>query len=401
MLSLIYSFYGGFNDDFNYHYETIKNFKNKNLYEILHHRNISYNSHWLFLTSIYSLNYFTSTLFTLSTLIFSITIYDLINISKKTLKDKTYHLLIISFFLLIFLLGVMNKIKEFGTDFPGVIISIYVTLIIFYYIFDIKEKYSNRFFFIIFFLCQLALIIKLSNALIFIFVFYLFWKLKFNTINYWLFFLISIIPLPWIFQNFIISGCLIWPISITCFANTELAIHETYLIESFAKGDITTSINVNSFSWINVWFINHAHKIFETYFLFFILLFLPVLYLIYKSNKQRRLILETFTEKYKEENYKIIFIIILSMNLLWFFYAPAYRFGIFYNLSLIIIFFIPFWLSMFKYNFKFIYNYSRFVCIIIFLYFLYENIEKVDWYTKRYDVWPPIYEGKLLDRKNF
>ena len=53
IFSFIYCFYAGISDDFNYHYETIKNFKNQNLYEILHHRTISYNSHWLFLTSIF------------------------------------------------------------------------------------------------------------------------------------------------------------------------------------------------------------------------------------------------------------------------------------------------------------------------------------------------------------
>ena len=43
ILSFFYSFYAGVSDDYHYHYETIKNYKNKNLFEILHHKMISYN----------------------------------------------------------------------------------------------------------------------------------------------------------------------------------------------------------------------------------------------------------------------------------------------------------------------------------------------------------------------
>ena len=72
VLSIIYSFYSGFNDDFNYHYETINNYKEKNLFEILHHRRISYNSHWLFLNSIYTLSFFSSNIYSFILVLFYI-----------------------------------------------------------------------------------------------------------------------------------------------------------------------------------------------------------------------------------------------------------------------------------------------------------------------------------------
>ena len=60
--------------------------------------------------------------------------------------------------------------------------------------------------------------------------------IDFKQINYKLLFSLCIIslllPLLWFFQNYIISGCLIWPIEITCFANNDLALNEYYLIES-------------------------------------------------------------------------------------------------------------------------------------------------------------------------
>ena len=58
---LFFAIYAGVNDDFDYHLELINNYKSKNLYEIEHSRRISYNSYWLFLNSVFTINYFSST----------------------------------------------------------------------------------------------------------------------------------------------------------------------------------------------------------------------------------------------------------------------------------------------------------------------------------------------------
>ena len=99
-------------------------------------------------------------------------------------------------------------------------------------------------------------------------------------------------------------------------------------------------------------------------------------------------------------NYLNILLIILICNLVWFFYAPAYRFGIFYNLSLIIILFIPFLVILIKRKYNFIIKYSKYLLVFIFIYFLIENFNKIEWYDKRYDVWPPIKNNELLKRNN-
>ena len=52
-------------------------------------------------------------------------------------------------------------------------------------------------------------------------------------------------------------------------------------------------------------------------------------------------------------------------------------------------------------NFKPLLNYSKFILIIICTYFIFENIKKIDWYIKRYDIWPPIYQENLINRKSF
>ena len=44
----------GVNDDFDYHLKTINNYKNHNLFEIIHGRQVSYNSFWLFTFSLFN-----------------------------------------------------------------------------------------------------------------------------------------------------------------------------------------------------------------------------------------------------------------------------------------------------------------------------------------------------------
>ena len=107
------SFYSGINDDFNYHYQTIKIIKVKIYLKLKHHRMISYNSHWLFLNSIFSISFFTSTIFILSSLFYSIAIYDFIKLLNTSIKNNYNYLVIIIFFILVFFLGVLNKYERF------------------------------------------------------------------------------------------------------------------------------------------------------------------------------------------------------------------------------------------------------------------------------------------------
>ena len=288
-----------------------------------------------------------------------------------------------------------------GTDAPGVIINIYILIIILRHFFDRKSEEFENVFLLIFLLCQFVLIIKITNSLIFLLLIILLFKIKIKKINFLLFSLICLIPFPWIFQNYIISKCLIWPISFLCFSNTDLALNETYLIESFAKGDITTTMDLAGFSWIKVWLSNHSAKIIEIYGLYIFVLLIPLIYSIFMKKFNGSEFFRYINLKYLNLNYLIILITVLISNCIWFFFTPAYRFGIFYNLSLIILIILPLWLYVIENNFKFLLNYSKFILVIICTYFIFENLRKIDWYIERYDIWPPIYQGNLLDRKNF
>jgi len=405
ILSFVFSFYSGVSDDFAYHYETIQNFKNNNIFEISHHRTVSYNSHWLFLISVFSINDLTSTIFVLTSLIYSILIYDLYSLYLKSFKNKNYYIGLSSFFILIFFLSVLNKYKDFGTDIPGTIILFYVLLIFVYFLLEQKNKNANNLLFFIIPLISIAFIIKITNSLIIIFFLLLGLKLNFKLINYkYLFIPLSLsllLPLLWFFQNLNISGCLIWPIEFTCYKNNELALVEYYLIESFAKGDISTNMNVDGYIWILTWLENHSKKLVETYLVFTLIILLPASYYLLKNREKHKESINFYIKYFKNPNYLALISIVFTSNLLWFFYAPAYRFGIFYNLSLIIFLVLPFWLKLIQSNYKLTLKFCRIISLIAFIYFLIINVNKYNWYFKRYDVWPPIEENKLIPRKEF
>ena len=320
-LSSFLSINAGVNDDFNYHLDTILNYKSKTLFEIEHSRRISYNSFWLFLHSIISVDYFTSTYFILGSIIYSIALYDSLKLLRRSIKKENYYVGICSFFVIIFLIGVLNKYKEFGTDVPGFILSIYILYILLDNSFDDKKNYSNQILQTILILACTAFVIKITNTLIFLYLIVVLARIKYSKLNLIYLSIPFFIIIIWFFQNYNISGCLVWPQKITCFKNSHLAVEEAYLIESFAKGDINTKINVNGFDWINVWVKNHSTKMMEIYLIYFILLLSPIIYF-YFFSKERIYKFNLFSNK----KYLLFLNLVFVANLIWFFIATAYRF---------------------------------------------------------------------------
>jgi len=393
-LSFIFSFYSGFNDDIAYHYNTILNFKNLNLFEIEHSRQISYNSHWLFLKTIFFFTYFDSSIYSLSSILYSLILIDLFANYKKYNDSKYFLISVYSFFCLVFLIGVTNMYKDFGTDMPGVLISIYILLNILYLNISAKKIKIDYIIYIIL-LLNFIFIIKITNSLVYLFFFTSLFITEFKLrklINYKI--LIVFIPvILWFYQNIIISGCIIWPITHLCFYNVGMSNNEMYLIESFAKGDINTKMDVNGFEWISVWLNNHSIKMAETYLLYLILLCFPLIIFKLKNNN---FYLKINIDKITLSCFYLIIPCILC-NLIWFLYIPAYRFGIFYNLSLIFFLLFPFWISLQKLNLEFFKRSSKILIIIALLFFSYENITKLEWYILKYgENWPPINSGILI-----
>ena len=398
-LSFVYSFYSGVNDDYHYHFETIKNFKNHNLFEIIHNNRISYNSHWLFLNSVFTINGLYASTFVISALLYSITIFDCFFLFKKTFSEKFYYTCILSFSILIFFLGVINNYKEIGTDIPGVIISLYILVILTYYNFDKKVMININLFIFMIILANFAFVIKITNTLIYFYLLSFLLAVNFNSLKLNFLILLFPIPLLWFFQNINISGCLIWPIEITCIENKTTAEKEINIIKTFAKGDqFLSNSTLGYFEWIGLWFKNHFTKLLETYLIFFIVLISPIFYL-YLNNKKNQIIQKNIIYKVLgNKNYIFFLSIIVISNLIWFLYMPAYRFGILYNFSLIVYFIIPLWLNYIDKNREFFQKFCFIVICLIVIYFIFENTLKINWYFERYNTWPPFTNQNLILR---
>ena len=148
-------------------------------------------------------------------------------------------------------------------------------------------------------------------------------------------------------------------------------------------------MDISKFQWIGLWLNDHLDKMVEIYAIFSLLLILPIIYL--KLRGKQILFKNFFSDfdiKLKYIYIYILFAFIFS-NLVWFLYSPAYRFGLFYNLNLILIFLIPYWLEIYKKNINLVATYNKILIFIGFIFFLYSNINRLDWYFERYgNTWP-------------
>ena len=106
---------------------------------------------------------------------------------------------------MIFLLGVINYQKEYGTDYPGQIIILIIFLIFFYKSDNLLNKNDHKIFYVMLLLAYFAVSIKLFNVLIFILLLFIFLRLN-NKIK--IIFFYSLLSLPlffWILQNYLIN----------------------------------------------------------------------------------------------------------------------------------------------------------------------------------------------------
>ena len=402
-LSVIFSYLSQNNDDFfHYHYAAITDYKNNSVFEIIGSFKSMYNSYLLFLNSLFYITIIPQTIYSITSLFYSIIVFDLFKSYKRNRKIQNELASIYAILTLIFLLGVMNSYKEFGTDFVGQIIIILIFLIFFekeHIIYKVKE---NNILNIILILSIFGIMNKISNSFILFLIFYFYLKVKekkYFTINS----LILLAPFVfWLSQNYILSNCLIWPISITCLENSQAAADEMWLVQIFARsldsstnpvmiGLAITDMNIK-FKWVPLWFQSHFPKILETYVLYFLICIFPFIYLLINKNNRAIYYLKNILN-YQKVNfikpYFIFSIFSIFATMMWFFSSPGYRFAIIYNLNFILIILIPLWIIIFKSNYLFFKKSMNIILIISICFFVLNNIIKSYNFVNEYGLnWP-------------
>ena len=285
-------------------------------------------------------------------------------ISHNKYSESNYFFIICIFYLIL----KFTRISEFGNDIPALIYSI---LGIFFFLKyeeeDNLEKKKNIFFahfsFVVF-----AILIKFSTLPIILLTLYIFIK-NFKKIikeifkyNYIIIYLLAIL---FFVQQFIYTGCFVFPSQITCFdvswfnndflnlgKNLEL-VNKSY---SEAYEFISSDEYLVNFNWLPYWFKRNYLEFTEH----LLTMLIPViLYLLLLSNKNNCI--------YKSYSFKILILFTLIGFCFWFTFSPVYRFGVLYFLSMIYIITVKF------YNKK---TFSKKIFLILLVIFFIFNFSK-------------------------
>lgn len=331
-----------YHEDFGYyHLPYIINLINEKIIFGLANLNRAFvhNSIWINIQSIFyfkdNFNYVSIPTFLIYSLFI---IYSIDRIIIKKESNISGYFLIVSIFYLILK---FTRISEFGNDIPSIIFSI---LSIYNFLkfneekeIDIKKnKFYNNFAFALF-----AVLIKFSSIPIFLLTLYLFlknYKIIIKDIFKFHYIFIYLICLLFFLQQFIYTGCFIFPSNLSCFDVSwfdEYFLSAKDRLELVNKGYFATAKEILSeeeylknFTWIPFWFKRSYPGMLEH----LLTMSLPlILFLLFLKKK------ETQTSQKLNDLKYFIFFTIFGF-LFWLNFSPVYRFGIIYFLSLIFLF---------------------------------------------------------------
>ena len=336
-----------------------------------------YNSVWLNLYSIFFINDKNFNFLTLPSFLLFLTFIlfsfnQLILNNKKLISD--YFLLITLFYFIL----KFTRISEFGVDLPASIFSI---LAIYYFLRfseNVTRTRKKEYFFLILIFSIFSILVKLSTIPVILLPTFLYLKylkdLKFDIFKL-SFFFIYILLVTFFFQQFVYTGCLLFPSNLTCLEvswfsddNINLSkqlelINKGYF--SLAKDIYTPEDYLKNFNWLSFWIKRNFIEIFEH--LFTIIVPILLFSIFQKKKTHYKFIL----------NDKLGIDLFLILGLLfWLNFSPIYRFAIYLFVTLIFILLIK---SLISKNFS-----QKFFLIFVttFIFFSFsknvERLSKVD-----------------------
>jgi hypothetical protein len=184
-----------------------------------------------------------------------------------------------------------------------------------------------------------------------------------------------------VFTTFSNTGCLIYPLSLSCFENFSwsLPINQVEQMKSWYELWSKSGANPNSrvanpeiyiqhFNWVGNWIENYFFtKVSDFLFVLFLISFICTFYL--RSSKKK-------LDKTNHNNFKLFYLMIIFFTLEWFYNHPALRYGGYTLVSLLIFIPISIYLS------KFIYDSDKLRKKIIILFLLSTSIYMVKNYNR-------------------
>ncbi len=329
-------------------------------------------------------------------------------------KNNRYNFLTIyNLLIFIFINIFFYRISEHGTDKSAqILILILISEILLMINFNvIIEKSISKLFTLIGLIIAFKAFYILYGLLFFIIIYHIY-KIKKNLLNTVKILIKNYFVLSFIFllillllHNFFISGCLIYPVSISCFDNNLWAIKIDEVkdlnnwYEQWAKGGAgpnfrvdNPSIYIKNFNWVSNWIdIYFFNKISD--FLLGISAIILITFLTLKSK------VKNLTKKKNKINLLVFFIFILLLE--WFYNHPALRYGGYCLIvSLIFIYFSNF-MEKFSNNIELISKKFNFLILITIIIFIYRNYERIKFEIEFYNYKPLKNFYFKIENKNF
>ena len=297
-----------------------------------------------------------------------------------------------------------SRISEHGTDLSAqilILILILDLLIITNFYEKSKSKVNS-----LLILISLIISFKAFYILYSIFIFYLFYFLiiknnlteiiKKNYLNIFFCFILIFLVL---ITNFQITGCFIYPLSLSCLYNFpwSLDFKEVESIsrwyEQWSKAGAgpnfrveNSQVYIEHFNWVKHWFFNYFVGKGTDLFFGLVFLLTVVILVFYSKNKK-------VTEK---RNYKLILLILAVLLFEWFYKHPAFRYGGY--CLIVLIFFIPFsiLLEKFNENNKKVIKKYLVILIITLAIFFFRNVNRIYKEIVKYDYQPIKHSSYMI-----
>ena len=301
-----------------------------------------HNSIWLNILSLFyihnNFNFVTLPTFLLYLIFIIYSVNQIISYNKYS--NSNYFLVICIFYLIL----KFTRISEFGNDIPALIYSI---LGIYFFLQYLEENNSTKkkfLFFIHVSFVVFAILIKFSIIPVTILTLYIFFK-DFKIINKEIFkknyFVIYFLIAIFFVQQFIYTGCFVFPSDVTClnvlWFNSEFLdlqsklelINKSY---SVARSFISSDEYLINFNWVPYWFRKNYPEIIEH----FLTMLIPII--IFLSLSKNKI------NNTNNINYFKTLIFFLAIGFIfWFSFSPVFRFGILYFLCLVFILTVKFY----------------------------------------------------------
>jgi hypothetical protein len=323
----------------------------------------------------------------------------LIKIKNNIIEKKYNFLTVYNLLVFIFINIFFYRISEHGTDRSAqiLILILFSELLLFLNFKIFKDRIISK----ILLLIGLVISFKAFYILYTIFFFIIlihFVKLKFSLkkiiynffSNYYFLGFIFLLILV-LFHNFLISGCVVYPVSITCFDSNiwSIKIDEVNDLnnwyEQWSKAGAGPNFRVKdplvyiqNFNWVNNWFDKYFFNKVSDYLVSLIFLIIIIFY----SLKSKQI-------KIKPKR-KIFLIISFALLLLfeWFYNHPSLRYGGYCLISGIVFVFFAITMEKYKTNYSSLSKKIIILILITLTIFISRNIYRVNFEVKKYNYKP-------------